>query len=179
MSLRRPRLTTVIPTATEKMRRCAARDGTSWSTAASPSLAIKTPATQLEHAHLMPHLSARRALSRCGCRAPVLGRKRICDAYLQHAPDRSLRAPGRGTTGHLRRRRPVRQDATINPSPPTPTPAINRKIFTPSPVFADMVFNKYGLAGHVKVVNLSGWLQPARLRRPRQKIQRRQGTLRS
>lgn len=127
-----------------------------------PKSCYRTPfATCLEHAHLMPYLVdeesvafAMRLLERSG-----LGEETcVPDAYHYMPPDRSLRASREEaelvifsavddvfakTTTVIK---PCDIDVLI----------VNCSIFTPTPVFADMVVNRYKLRDDVKSVNLSG-----------------------
>ncbi|KAI5000276.1 hypothetical protein ZWY2020_004865 [Hordeum vulgare] len=127
-----------------------------------PKPCYRTPfATCLEHAHLMPYLVdeesvafAMRLLERSG-----LGEETcVPDAYHYMPPDRSLRASRDeaelvifAAVDDLFAKTPA-----INPAVDVDALVVNCSIFTPVPVFADMVVNKYGLRANVKVVNLSG-----------------------
>ncbi|CAO2165118.1 unnamed protein product [Urochloa humidicola] len=116
-------------------------------------------ATCLEHAHLMPYLVdeesvsfAIRLLERSG-----LGEETcVPDAYHYMPPDRSLRASRDETelvifsaVDEVFARTTVRpEDIDVL--------IVNCSIFTPTPVFADMVVNRYKLRADVQNVNLSG-----------------------
>ncbi|KAF8730429.1 hypothetical protein HU200_017007 [Digitaria exilis] len=117
-------------------------------------------ATCREHAHLMPYLIdeesisfAIRLLERSG-----LGEETcVPEAYHYMPPDRSLAASREETElvifsavddvfARSRGVRPEDIDVVI----------LNCSIFTPTPVFADMVVNRYKLRAGVQNVNLSG-----------------------
>ncbi|CAD6231291.1 unnamed protein product [Miscanthus lutarioriparius] len=116
-------------------------------------------ATCLEHAHLMPYLVdeesvsfALRLLERSG-----LGEETcVPEAYHYMPPDRSLEASRDETelvifsaVDEVFARtsvKPEEIDVLI----------VNCSIFTPTPVFADMVVNRYKLRADVQNVNLSG-----------------------
>ena len=126
-----------------------------------PKPYYRTPfATCLEHAHLMPYLVdeesvafAMRLLERSG-----LGEETcVPDAYHYMPPDRSLAASREEAElvifaavddvfAKTTSIRPADIDVLV----------VNCSIFTPVPVFADMVVNRYGLRADVKSVNLSG-----------------------
>jgi 3-ketoacyl-CoA synthase len=116
-------------------------------------------ATCLEHAHLMPYLVdeesvsfAIRLLERSG-----LGEETcVPDAYHYMPPDRSLKASRDETELVIFSAvddafaqsgvKPEEIDAII----------VNCSIFTPTPVFSDMVVSRYKLRADVQNVNLSG-----------------------
>ncbi|KAM0912461.1 hypothetical protein ACQ4PT_012782 [Festuca glaucescens] len=127
-----------------------------------PKACYRTPfATCLEHAHLMPYLVdeesvafAMRLLERSG-----LGEETcVPDAYHYMPPDRSLRASREeaelvifaAVDDVFAKTAPVIKPADID------VLVVNCSIFTPVPVFADMVVNRYKLRADVKIVNLSG-----------------------
>ncbi|CAM0943835.1 unnamed protein product [Alopecurus aequalis] len=127
-----------------------------------PKPCYRTPfATCLEHAHLMPYLVdeesvafAMRLLERSG-----LGEETcVPDAYHYMPPDRSLEASREEAELVIF----AAVDDVFAKTSPAIKPAdidvliVNCSIFTPIPVFADMVVNRYGLRADVKVVNLSG-----------------------
>jgi 3-ketoacyl-CoA synthase len=127
-----------------------------------PKACYRTPfATCLEHAHLMPYLVdeesvafAMRLLERSG-----LGEETcVPDAYHYMPPDRSLRASREEAELVIF----AAVDDVFAKTAPLIKPAdidvliVNCSIFTPVPVFADMVVSRYMLRADVKVVNLSG-----------------------
>ncbi|KAM0849502.1 hypothetical protein ACQ4PT_053684 [Festuca glaucescens] len=156
----------ILAAAVVKMRRMRRGTGTctSWSTAASaPRPATARPfATCLEHAHLMPYLVDEESVAFAMRAARAVGARRG-DLRARRVP---LHAPGPQPQG-----RPGRRPSWSS-SPPWTTcsprrrvvikPAdidvlvVNCSIFTPVPVFADMVVNRYKLRADVKIVNLSG-----------------------
>ncbi|KAF7030553.1 hypothetical protein CFC21_042073 [Triticum aestivum] len=126
-----------------------------------PKPCYRTPfATCLEHAHLMPYLVdeesvafAMRLLERSG-----LGEETcVPDAYHYMPPDRSLKASRDeaelvmfAAVDDVFAKTAVIKPADID------VLIVNCSIFTPVPVFADMVVNKYKLRSDVKIMNLSG-----------------------
>uniref|UniRef100_A0ACD5WD08 Uncharacterized protein n=1 Tax=Avena sativa TaxID=4498 RepID=A0ACD5WD08_AVESA len=125
-----------------------------------PKACYRTPfATCLEHAHLMPYLVdeesvsfAMRLLERSG-----LGEETcVPDAYHYMPPDRSLRASrDEAELVIFAAVDDVFAKTAVKPAD-IDVLVVNCSIFTPVPVFADMVVNRYGLRADVRTVNLSG-----------------------
>ncbi|CAO2208323.1 unnamed protein product [Urochloa humidicola] len=116
-------------------------------------------ATCLEHAHLMPYLVdeesvsfAIRLLERSG-----LGEETcVPNAYHYMPPDRSLKASRDETELVIFSAiDEVFARTTVRPED-IDVLIVNCSIFTPTPVFSDMVVNRYNLRADVQNVNLSG-----------------------
>lgn len=116
-------------------------------------------ATCLEHAHLMPYLVdeesvsfAIRLLERSG-----LGEETcVPDAYHYMPPDRSLSASRDETELVIFSAVDEVFARTSVKAEEIDVLIVNCSIFTPTPVFADMVVNRYKLRPDVQNVNLSG-----------------------
>ncbi|XP_062212468.1 3-ketoacyl-CoA synthase 6-like [Phragmites australis] len=125
-----------------------------------PKPCFRAPiATCLEHAHLMPYLIDKESVSfaiRLLERSGLSEETCVPDAYHYMPPDRSLKASREETELVIFSAiddvfartsvKPKEIDVLI----------VNCSIFTPTPVFADMVVNRYKLRADVKNVNLSG-----------------------
>ncbi|WVZ70256.1 hypothetical protein U9M48_018933 [Paspalum notatum var. saurae] len=125
-----------------------------------PKPCFRAPfATCREHAHLMPYLVdedsvsfAIRLLERSG-----LGEETcVPEAYHYMPPDRSLEASREETELVIFSAvDEVFARSTLRPED-IDVLIVNCSIFTPTPVFADMVVNRYGLRPDLQNVNLSG-----------------------
>ncbi|CAL4949406.1 unnamed protein product [Urochloa decumbens] len=116
-------------------------------------------ATCLEHAHLMPYLVDEESVSfaiRLLARSGLGEETCVPDAYHYMPPDRSLKASRDETELVIFSAvDEVFARSTVRPEE-IDVLIVNCSIFTPTPVFADMVVNRYKLRVDVRNVNLSG-----------------------